>query len=238
MPQGVVRLQTAILLGVIAAATAWVPSAVGQARDPTKRAGANKPALKPGQIDVGKSRVYVWVGKKKLGHEHGVEGKIKAGSIDLKAAKNLGEVEFDVASFVADTDEARKHVDLEGSVDESTREKVTETMLGPSVLDVEQFPKATFKIKSQETKKDDDGGDTLVLKGDFTLHGKTRTITVQAQVETEEGQRVLRGEFKILQSDFGITPYKAALGVVGVADELRIIGEIVIAGEGVEKKKK
>jgi hypothetical protein len=41
----------------------------------------------------------------------------------------------------------------------------------------------------------------------------------------------LRGNFTILQSDFGITPYKAALGAVGVADELKIWGDIWIATE-------
>src|SRR5689334_2994228 len=103
MPQGVTRLRAAILLGVMAMATVWLPSAAGQAREATKKAAAKKPPLKPGQIDVEKSRVYIRVGKKKLGHEHGVEGKIKSGSIDLTATKNPGEIEFDMASFLADT---------------------------------------------------------------------------------------------------------------------------------------
>src|SRR6266481_6417029 len=50
-----------------------------------------KPALKPGQIDVQKSRVYVYVGKKGLGHVHGVEGQIKSGSINVKGDKAVGE---------------------------------------------------------------------------------------------------------------------------------------------------
>src|SRR5262245_60989831 len=73
---------------------------------------AKKPEPKPGQIDLEKSRVYVRVGKKGLGHEHGVEGKIKSGTIDLSASKNIGEIEFDMATFLADTAEARKFVEL------------------------------------------------------------------------------------------------------------------------------
>ena len=38
------------------------------------------------------------------------------------------------ASFSADTDEARKYVELKGNIAESTREQVTQTMLGSDVL--------------------------------------------------------------------------------------------------------
>ena len=197
---------------------------------------AKKPALQPGQIDLEKSRVYVRVGKKGLGHEHGVEGKIKSGSIDLNAGKNTGEIEFDMTSFLADTDEARKYVELKGTTGESTRDKVTEAMLGAAVLDVEQFPTARFKIKSRELKKTKTADDSVVLKGEFTLHGQSQPLTVEAQIERKDGQSHLRGEFTILQSDFGITPYKAALGTVGVADELKIWGDIWIAEKADGKK--
>ena len=75
------------------------------------------------------------------------------------------------------------------------------------------------------------------MKGDFTLHGKTRPLAIKVQVEAEDGQRKVHGEFRILQSDFGITPYKAALGAVGVTDELKIWGDIWLAREELPKKK-
>jgi polyisoprenoid-binding protein YceI len=214
--------------------TGRLPRAVGQEQKTAARP-ATKPALKPGQIDVEKSRVYVRVGKKGLGHEHGVEGKIKSGKIDLNAGKSTGEIEFDMASFLADTDEARKYVELKGTTGESTRDKVTETMLGAAVLDVEQYPTALFKIKARDLKKTKMADDTVVLKGEFMLHGQPQPLTVEAQIEKKDGQVHLRGEFTILQSDFGITPYKAALGTVGVADELKIWGDIWIADKA-EKK--
>ena len=68
-----------------------------------------------------------------------------------------------------------------------------------------------------------------MLKGEFVLHGQSQPLTVEARVERKDGLSHLRGEFTILQSDFGITPYKAALGTVGVADELKIWGDIWIA---------
>lgn len=201
-----------------------------------KKKPAEKAALKPGEIDVEKSRVYIRVGKKGLGHEHGVEGRIKSGRVDLSAGKNVGEIVFDMSSFLADTDEARKYVELKGTTGESTREKVTETMLGEAVLNVEKFPTATFKIKSREFSKKEEEGEAVEFKGDFTLHGQTRPLTVQAQHERKDGKLHLLGDFTILQSDFGITPYKAALGTVGVTDELRIWGDLWIAETEAKKK--
>jgi polyisoprenoid-binding protein YceI len=235
MAQGKWTLRWAVLVAGISAAAVWLPDAAGQApRDKAKP--AERPALKPGQIDVEKSRVYVRVGKKGLGHEHGVEGKIKSGSIDLDAEKDVGQIEFDMATFTADTDEARKYVELKGTIGDATRDKVTETMLGAAVLDVEQFPTATFRIRSREFTKTKKYGHTVELKGDFTLRGQTHPLTLLAQNDVKDGRRHLTGDFTILQSDFGITPYKAALGTVGVADELKIWGDLWIAGEKAAKK--
>lgn len=201
---------------------------------PAARKGADKkPAPRPGEIDVEKSRVYVFVGKKGLGHEHGVEGRITSGTIRLNVAQKAGEIEFDMTSFLADTDEARKFVGLQGSTAESTRKKVTEAMLGEAVLDVEEFPAATFRIESSTLTRarSKNEPDTVEFKGQFTLHGKTRPLALRATVESDGSKRHLRGEFTILQSDFGITPYKAALGTVGVTDELKIRGDLWIHGE-------
>jgi polyisoprenoid-binding protein YceI len=199
----------------------------------SKAAPTAKPVRKPGDIDLEKSRVYVQVGKKGLGHEHAVEGRIKAGSLALNADRKkdqaVGQIEFDMTSFAADTDAARKYLEMKGTEPESTQKQVSETMRGDKVLDVEKFPKAVFVVKAVERKDGPDGVPKYYLKGEFTLHGKTRPLEISAESELAEGKvRRLRGEFKILQTDFGITPYKAAGGVVGVADQLKIIGDIWI----------
>jgi polyisoprenoid-binding protein YceI len=194
-------------------------------------APSERAALKPGQVDLEKSRVYVRVGKVRLGHEHAIAGEIKSGRLDLTADKDAGEIEFDMASFTADSDEARKYVALKGSIAEGTREKVTDTMRGEDVLDVENFPTAKFKIKSVVPHAERGGERSYDLEGDFTLHGKTRALFLKrVKSERKEGNLLrLTCEFSILQSDFGITPYKAALGTVGVTDELKIWGDIWIA---------
>lgn len=213
----------------------WLPGALLLAEGkspPAPDPGARKSALKAGEIDLEKSRIYVHVGKKGFGHEHAVEGKIKSGSIDLNAEKDVGEIVFDMESFTADTDEARKYIELDGTTDKSTREKVTETMQGPQVLDVAEHPTAKFKIKSRTTRKTD-GGTAYVFEGDFTLHGRTKPISVTTEpieFKEQENRWHVVGEFTLLQSEYGIKPYKAALGAVGVADKLKIWGDFWISG--------
>jgi polyisoprenoid-binding protein YceI len=206
---------------------------VGQVRERSKAQPTAKPVRKPGDIDLDKSRLYAHVRKKGVGHEHAVEGKIKAGSLVLSADRKneqpIGQIEFDMASFAADTDAARKFLEMKGTESKETQEQITETMRGSKVLDVEKFPKAVFTIKSAEMSVGRDGEPLYNLKGDFTLHGKTRPLEISVEAELSGGKvRRLRGDFTILQSNFGITPYKAAGGLVGVADELKIYGDVWI----------
>lgn len=184
-----------------------------------------------GQVDLERSRVYVLVGKTGLGHEHGVVGQLKSGNINLGQAANVGRLEFDMKSFIADTEAARKYVGLEGMTAASTQKQVNQNMLGSHVLNVEKFPAATFVIDTaQKTgQATADGKQQYRLKGQFTLHGTTRPITVVATaVKVEKGMHLV-GQFSILQTDFNIKPYTAAFGTVGVADKLTIWGDFYVS---------
>ena len=70
--------------------------------------------LAAGDVDTSISRVYVHVDKTGFGHEHGVASFLKSGHLNLGASQNAGELVFDMTSFNADTDEARRYVGLEG----------------------------------------------------------------------------------------------------------------------------
>lgn len=50
-----------------------------------------------------------------------------------------------------------------------------------------------------------------------------------SEVEHKEQWTHLMGRFKILQTQFGITPFKKALGAVGVTDQLTVWGDLWIA---------
>jgi polyisoprenoid-binding protein YceI len=180
--------------------------------------------------DLKSSRVYVLVDKTGFGHAHGVVGSLKSGSVTLGANAEAGQIVFDMETFVADTDEARKYVGLEGQTDAGTQKKVNENMLGQAVLDVNNFPTATFDIDSalKIDKKSAAGNPVYALKGQFTLHGAKRPLSIAAELITKGKSTRLRGKFKVQQTKYGMKPYTAALGTVGVADELTIWGDIYL----------
>ena len=101
-------------------------------------------------------------------------------------------------------------------------------MLGPAVLDVARHPTATFEIRSSlKSPRTAAGGKPVYdLAGTFTLHGVSRAITIPVEVEPLAAAMRLRGGFSIRQTDFGMKPYTKFGGVVGVADELKIYGDI------------
>jgi polyisoprenoid-binding protein YceI len=188
----------------------------------------------PGNVDVEESRIYVRVGKRRLGHEHGVEGLVKSGTIHLDQREGAGELVFDMASLSADTDAARKYVGLESTVDDDEKKDVTATMQGKGVLNTAEYPTATFTINSAAlvVEKTDKGESQYQLDGELTLRDKTNALkVVAAAVEEKDGKVRLQGEFRIKQTDYGIQPYRAVGGLVAVADELRIFGDIWVAKE-------
>jgi polyisoprenoid-binding protein YceI len=188
-------------------------------------------SVQPGDIYLPASRVYVFVGKTGLGHEHGVVGQLRQGHLRLDASANAGELVFDMATFAADTEDARRNVGLPPSTDRSAQQQVNANMLGPEVLDVARFGTANFVVKTvrQIPQPSSRNLPQYELAGDFTLHGVTRPIQVLADFEEQNGWLHLRGGFTIMQSQFGITPFTKAFGTVGVSDELKVWGDFWVA---------
>jgi polyisoprenoid-binding protein YceI len=217
---------------MLAAANLFVAPSVG----PELLRAADPPAAETatGNVDVEASRIYVRVGKRRLGHEHGVEGLVKSGTIHLDKREEAGELVFDMASLAADSDAARKYVGLESTVDDDEMQDVTATMQGKGVLNTAEYPTATFAIDSAAlvVEKTEKGESQYQLDGELTLRDKTNPLKlVAAAVEEKDGKVRLQGEFRIKQTDYGIKPYSAAGGLVAVADELRIFGDIWVAKE-------
>lgn len=182
-----------------------------------------------GSIDTTRSRVYVYVGKTGAGHAHGIEGTLTGGELQLNGASPAGKLTFDLGKFTADTPAARQLFKLSGEIDADTRAQVNASMLGEAVLNVKKYPTAEFVVKRvQPVGQAEPGIASFQLDGDLMLHGAQRPLTIVATAETRDGMIRLRGRIKIKQTDFGIKPFTKFLGVVGVTDELQILGEIWI----------
>jgi polyisoprenoid-binding protein YceI len=182
-------------------------------------------------VDTDASRIYVKVGTStRLGHEHGVEGNLKSGKITLGGE---GELVFDMASFSADSLASRKRVGLERKkVSENEAKKVTAAMRGGDVLDVVQYPTATYQISSIRPIDKQAAGEpgTYQLEGRFKLHGVEQKLALKAKLERadKDGRLRMTGRFAIKQTDYGMTPVSAAAGLAKVADKLEITGELVL----------
>jgi polyisoprenoid-binding protein YceI len=228
LANGLSRVLVRVALGLVVAASS-LPLALPAFGQAPAAPQAAQPASPPrsGDVDVANSRAYIRVGATGLGHEHGVEGMLASGRVALGAAQNAGQLVFDMKSFKAETAAARKYVGLAGESDDSTRKQVTDNMLGSQVLDVAKFPQATYDIQSATPYSGAAAGSPPVylLDGQFTLHGTTKHLRMLVQADEANGMIHLRGQFPLLQSTFGITPFTKLLGTVGVADQLLVYGD-------------
>jgi polyisoprenoid-binding protein YceI len=185
----------------------------------------------PGDIQVDRSRVYIYVDKTGLGHVHGVAGMFKEGRLAFDGAANPGSFEFDMNSFVADADYARKFLGLESDVSPASQREITETMLSEDVLNAKRFPTASFQASSitDSGQKSRQGAPLYRVDGKFTLHGVTRPLAFLAQTDVQGDWLHVRGNFSMLQSAYGIKPLTKAFGTIGVKDELKVWGDLWVA---------
>ena len=156
-------------------------------------------------IDTQKSTLTIHVGKtgifSGLGHEHEVRAPIHSGTADT-GSHPVVEVHVDARAL--------RVIDKDAS--EKDRAEVQQTMLGPEVLDSEHHQEIVFKSTGAEPA----GQGRWTLRGNLTLRGQTRPVTVH--VALKDGRYT--GETVVKQTDFGIKPP----GIAGIRakDEVRI----------------
>jgi len=182
------------------------------------------------EVDTNASRVYIRVDRtNRLGHNHGVEGMFASSSVTLGGT---GKFVFDMTTFTADTAQARKYVGVDGNVSAADANKVNDNMRGAQVLDVTRFPTATFTIGScnPADRQAIGAAGRYLLEGQFTLHGVTRQLQILAELAgtNTPGVVSLKGWFKVKQTDFGIRPFTAAAGAVGIDDTITIYGDLYL----------
>jgi polyisoprenoid-binding protein YceI len=106
-------------------------------------------------------------------------------------------------------------------------DKRNQHLKSPDFFNAKQFPNISFKSTKVEK-----AGDDFKVTGDFTLHGVTKSITVEFEKVGEgkgmQGEFRAGGktEFKIKRSDYGMN-----FMLNGIGDEV----EITISLEGVKK---
>jgi polyisoprenoid-binding protein YceI len=176
------------------------------------------------QVDQAASSVFIQVGKGGLfsfaAHDHEVAAPALAGTVVLDqndAGKSSVSLDFDAAALkVTGKGEPAKDVP-----------EVQAAMLSERVLDVQRYPKITFRSTRIAVASKAADRLTLNVAGDLTLHGTTKPVTTRVEVGIKDTTLTATGTTRIRQTDFGMQPVTVAGGTVRVKDELEVSFRVV-----------
>jgi hypothetical protein len=163
-----------------------------------------------------------------LGHSHVITPRGLSGSIQLHDNPLLSRValQFPVADLAVDDPALRAAAGAEFSSEISAagRGGTQQPMLGELVLDAARFPLVAMRSESIAALPD---GATLQLAMRITVHGRDAVVEVPVRWERRDDVLSAHGEFSVLQSQFGMTPYSAMLGAMRVGDRIDIDFDLV-----------
>ncbi len=141
-----------------------------------------------------------------------------------------GEAQLDRSSLAASSLEiTAKTASMEetSSVFTDAQKKIINKELHDIVLLPDQYPDIVFKSTSVTGKAIGTNQYELKIKGDLTLHGVTRQITIPTRVSTNGNELRAQGDFSINRSDFKVKATSAVHGLIRVRDKLKFNFDIV-----------
>ncbi len=162
----------------------------------------------------------------RLGHNHvmsvrGLQGRIWT---HATPAKSGFDVSFAVAQMVVDDPAARRAAgsDFPPDVPEADREGTRRNMLRAEVLDAGRYP--TIALKSVTVAG---SLQNPQITARVTIRNVSRDVELRSSVRIDADRLTASGELDLLQSDFGIKPFAAALGALTVQDRLHMKFNVV-----------
>lgn len=184
------KLAISLLLALGVAACADVPEAPRATVAPASPTTATQPPAAEGAtetlaLDPAASSL-VFVGAKVTAQHEGRFSDV-TGSVRLDPA-DLTRSSFDLRVGIASL--AIEPARLQGH------------LLSPDLLDVAQFPEATFR--STSIVAGGAAGATHTVTGDLTLHGRTKRVSFPATITVAASNVTARAEFTIDRRDFGV----------------------------------
>jgi polyisoprenoid-binding protein YceI len=170
-----------------------------------------------------RARFYVYRGGPlaEYGHSHVIVARNITGTVHL--APEFRDSGFDltipVDGLTVDPPAVRREEggEFASELPDQAAGRTRENMLGPGVLDAGEYPRIELRSRSLAGP---------AWQPDITfrlrLHGVERELTVPVAVIRQNGGLIAIGEFKVLQSEFGIEPFTALGGGLRVKDEVRV----------------
>jgi len=167
------------------------------------------------------SLILVHVGRagamQRLGHEHAVASEDVRGFVEWHADASAAraDIAFAVRDLIVDKPQYRERLELDTTPSADDVAGTYANML--RVLEPDTYPWVTAQARIAET-----GAGKPTLAVSVTLHGTTFEYLVPVDLAVDERRIAVTGHATIRHSDFGLSPFSAAGGLLRVADELDI----------------
>ena len=211
------------------------PTNASQSRSPDSAPTTTRAGTQALQVDPDRTVVTVIVRRAgplaRLGHDHVITSADEAGTVWLGStpADSSFELTLPVERFDVDLPEARAAAGPEfaAPVPDDARDGTRHNMLRAAVLDGEHFP--TITLRSTAATGD---WPQPIVRVAVTLKGVEREQEIPVVVERDADGVIARGELRLNQTDFGITPFSVAGGAIQVADTLEIRFAIAASSPG------
>jgi polyisoprenoid-binding protein YceI len=215
--------------------TAPPPSANASQSQSAGTAASIRAGTRTLQVDPERTVVTIFVRRAgplaRLGHDHVITSADEAGSVRLgnTPADSSFELTLPVDRLEVDLPAARAAAGLEfaAPVPDDARAGTRHNMLRAEVLDGQHFPAITLRSSAASG-----AWPQPIVRVVVTLKGVEREQEIPVVVERDADGLTARGELRLNQTDFGITPFSVAGGAIRVADTLEIRFEIAAASPG------
>jgi len=224
-----------ILAGCRSIAEPASPTNAAQAQAPSSVPTTMHEGTQALQVDAARTVVTVIVRRAgplaKLGHDHVITSAEEVGTVWLGStpADSSFELSLPVARFEVDLPVARaaSGPEFAALVPDDARQGTRRNMLRTEVLDAERFPSITLRSAAASGV-----WPQPVVRLAVTLKGVEREQEIPVIVERAATGVTARGELRLSQGDFGMTPFSVAGGAIQVADTLEIRFEIAASAPG------
>jgi hypothetical protein len=179
------------------------------------------------QVDPQRSRVFIRTGRdgpmKAAGHDHVIASADVEGLVLLSddPDKSRADLRLPLQQLIVDDPVYREQFGLEPDLPESAIDGTTRNMQD-KVLESNRFPWATASIRvlsMQEAQSE--------LGVTISLHGSSFNYSVPAELYIEPERLSVSGSMTMQHSDFGLTPFSAAGGLLRVSEDIEIVFEIL-----------
>jgi hypothetical protein len=181
-------------------------------------------------VDAAASQVQVLVYREgamaALGHNHVIAVRELRGSVQLHddMARSLIELQFPVAALSVDEPALRaaSGPDFTTTVSDGAREGTRANMLGDKLLQAAGNP--AIALSSERMVATADG---WLMTTRIGVRGAEAHVDIPLQLQRNGDQLTASGEFTVLQSTLGLTPFSVMMGALRVKDEIRVRFRVV-----------